>query len=154
MHLRHVKLEDYENRLKMLVTPEKGKASVVKLKQLKEAFKGNHYLTKILEKGQNGERSLDWKLMMTPGLFVQPQSSGGGIIFEDDPELTFKVNELMLLGILYCCATPMKKTKKFYSLLQSGLDSQIAASDKDTEHYLPLLGRICYIEMISLYNNE
>ena len=54
LHLRHVKLEDYENRLKMLVTPEKGKASVVKLKQLKEAFKGNHYLTKILEKGQNG----------------------------------------------------------------------------------------------------
>ena len=47
--LRNVQLEDYEERVKRFVY---GKP-FVKLKQLEEAFKGNEYLEKILQKDEN-----------------------------------------------------------------------------------------------------
>ena len=36
---------------------------------------------------------------------------------EEDPELAFKVDALMLLGILYCRTSPRIRIKKFYSML-------------------------------------
>ena len=49
MLLRNVYLDDYEERIKRFVY---GKP-LVKLKQLEEAFKGNKYLEKIVEKDEN-----------------------------------------------------------------------------------------------------
>ena len=48
---------------------------------------------------------------------------------EEDPELTFKVDELLLLGILYCRSSPRNRIRKFYSVLQTGMDDQISAGD-------------------------
>ena len=89
---------------------------------------------------------------MIPGLFVKTEE--GEEIDEYDPELAFKVEEMMLLGILYCRAQPRKRINKLYSLLQSGLDDQISASDRDIERFVPLMGKICYIAMISFYNED
>ena len=73
---------------------------------------------------------------------------------EEDPELEFKVDALMLLGILHCRTSPRKRIQKFYAMLQPGLDDQISACDTDIERFLPLMGFICYKAVISLYNQE
>ena len=69
---------------------------------------------------------------MTPGLFVlaEDEEEMRDIdSMEEDPELTFKVDELLLLGILYCRASPRNRIRKFYSVLQTGMDDQISAGD-------------------------
>ena len=95
---------------------------------------------------------------MTPGLFVElPEGDVEGRdldSMEEDPELAFKVDALMLLGVLYCRTAPRIRIKKFYSMLQPGLDDQISACDLDIERLLPLMGFICYKAIISQYNQE
>ena len=71
---------------------------------------------------------------------------------EEDPSLTFKVQELMILGILYCKATPRARVKKFYDLLQPGLEDSISAGDYNIEYYILLMANICYTAVISLFN--
>ena len=86
----------------------------VKLKHLREAFKGNEDLEKILE----NKESVDWRMMVLDDVFIlhdedddegrDPES------MEDDPELTFRVPELQLLGLLYCKCEPKIRIRKFY----------------------------------------
>ena len=42
--------------------------------------------------------------------------------FEEDYQLTFRVDELNLLGILYCKCEPDVRTERFYGFLQPGLE--------------------------------
>ena len=71
---------------------------------------------------------------------------------EEDPELTFRVDELNLLGIMYCKCEPEVRAERFYSFLQPGLDEQISCEDRDLEVFVPIMGRICYEAMINCYN--
>ena len=93
----------------------------IMLKQLEEAFNGNPHLEKILQPDETGARCLDWRLLMTPGLFVElpegDEEDRDLDSMEEDPELAFKVDALMLLGILYCRTSPRTRIKKFYSML-------------------------------------
>ena len=92
---------------------------------------------------------------MTPGLFIEGEEEGRDLdSMEEDPELTFRVDHLMLLGILYCKTVPRNRIKKFYVLLQPGMEDTISAGDKEIERFLPLMGFICYKALISLYNQE
>ena len=72
--------------------------------------------------------------------------------FEEDPELTFRVDELFLLGILYCKCEASVRVEKFYSFLQPGLEEQISCEDRDLEVFIPLMGRICFEAMINCFN--
>ena len=73
---------------------------------------------------------------------------------EEDPELTFRVDELNLLGILYCKCEPEIRAERFYSFLQPGLEEQISCQDRDIEVFVPVMGRICYEAIICCYNQE
>ena len=78
----------------------------IKKQQLQVAFKGNQYLEAML----NDKTSLDWRLLMQDNIFVVYQDDDDHYrqeeSFEEDPQLTFRVNELNLLGILYCKCDP------------------------------------------------
>jgi len=73
---------------------------------------------------------------------------------EEDPELTFRVDELNLLGILYCKCEPEVRADRFYSFLQPGLEEQISCEDRDLECFVPVMGRICYEAIINCFNEE
>ena len=73
---------------------------------------------------------------------------------EEDPELTFRVDELNLLGILYCKCEPEIRAERFYSFLQPGLEEQISCQDRDLEVFVPVMGRICYEAVICCFNQE
>ena len=72
--------------------------------------------------------------------------------FEEDEALTFRVDELNLLGILYCKCEPEVRAERFYAFLQPGLDEHISNEDRDLEVFVPLMGRICYEAIINCYN--
>ena len=74
--------------------------------------------------------------------------------FEEDDQLTFRVDELNLLGILYCKCEPQVRAERFYAFLQPGLDDHIACTDRDLEAFIPMMGRICYEALINCYNQE
>ena len=78
----------------------------IKKQQLQVAFKGNQYLEAML----NDKTSLDWRLLMQDNIFVVYQDDDDHYrqeeSFEEDPQLTFRVDELNLLGILYCKCDP------------------------------------------------
>ena len=124
MILRHVHLDEFEMRIKKFVYDK----PLIKLKQMEEAFKGNTNLETII----TDKEGLDWRLLTIPGLFVEASEEDEGReqeSMDEDPELTFKVNELMLLACLYCRSSPRNRIKKFYALLQTGMDAQISAAD-------------------------
>ena len=73
---------------------------------------------------------------------------------EEDPDLTFKVAELHLLGLLYCKCEPKDRVDKFYYFFQIGLEENISCEDKDIAKYIPIMGEICYGAIIELYNQE
>ena len=68
--------------------------------------------------------------------------------------MTFRVDELNLLGILYCKCDPKTRIDRFYSFLQPGLEEQISCEDRDLEVFVPLMGRICYEAIINCFNTE
>ena len=78
----------------------------IKKQQLQVAFSGNQYLEAML----NDKTSLDWRLLMQDNIFVVYQDDDDHYrqeeSFEEDPQLTFRVDELNLLGILYCKCDP------------------------------------------------
>ena len=74
--------------------------------------------------------------------------------FEEDPELTFRVDELNLLGILYCKCEPDVRAERFYAFLQPGLEEQISCEDRDLEVFVPIMGRMCYEAIITCFNQE
>ena len=127
MELRHVHLDEFEMRVKKFVYDK----PLIKLKQMEEAFKGN----KHLETAISDKEGLDWRLLTIPGLFMEPsedvedEEGRDPDSMNEDPELTFRVNELMLLAVLYCRSSPRNRIKKFYALLQCGMDPQISAQD-------------------------
>ena len=72
----------------------------------------------------------------------------------EENELTFRVDELNLLGILYCKCEPAVRAERFYTFLQPGLDENIGCEDRDLEEFMPVMGRICYEAIISCFNEE
>ena len=107
--LRKVHLEDFEGRLKKFVFQSKDSKEdvTVKLKHLRESFKGNQYLEEIL----TNKDSLDWRLLMLHDIFLMVDDMDSDEereieSMEEDPELTFRVAELQLLGLLYCKCEP------------------------------------------------
>ena len=166
LNIRNVHLEDFESRLKQFVykpptkEPEPGVApppledATVKLKQLRAAFRGNQFLEAMLEDKQ----SLDWRLLMVDDIFVVIQDEHDNYreaeSFEEDPELTFRVAELNLLGLLYCKCEQKERVERFYMFLQPGLEDTISCQDRDLEAFVPLMGRICYEALIICFNAE
>jgi hypothetical protein len=63
---------------------------------------------------------------------------------EEDPHLSFKVQNMLLFGILYCQADPLVRIRKFYELAQNGLQENICASDEELSEFIPMMARICY----------
>ena len=94
----------------------------IKKKQLQIAFKGNAYLEAMI----NDKTSLDWRLLMQDNIFIVIQDDEDHLraeeSFEEDPELTFRVDELNLLGLLYCKCEPAERIEKFFTFLQPGLE--------------------------------
>ncbi len=125
LNIRNVHLEEYENRLKQFVfkaqkterTSVPEEICTIKKKQLQIAFKGNEYLEAMI----NDKTSLDWRLLMQDNIFVVIQDDEDHLraeeSFEEDPELTFRVDELSLLGILYCKCEPKVRVEKLYTFL-------------------------------------
>ena len=74
--------------------------------------------------------------------------------FEEDPEMTFRVDELNLLGLMYCKCEPKVRVERFYAFLQPGLEDQISSEDRDLEVFVPLMGRIAYEAIINCFNAE
>ena len=154
--LRNVHLEEYENRLKQFVykvaSNERKSLPVevctIKKKQLKVAFEGNEYLELML----NDKESLDWRVLMYDNIFVyykdEADENRQDESLEEDPELTFRVDELNLLGIMYCKCEPEVRAERFYAFLQPGLEEQISCEDRDLEVFVPTMGRICYEAII------
>ena len=160
MHLRNVHLEEFEDRLKRFVFKVKtdgqkslsSEITTIKKKQLQLAFAGNKHLEAIL----NDKTSLDWRLLMQDNIFVVFTDDSDHFreeeSFEEDDQLTFRVDELNLLGLLYCKCEKTVRAERFYAFLQPGLDDHIACTDRDLEVFVPLMGRICYEAMINCYN--
>lgn len=134
--------------------PTSGEFATIKKKQLQIAFAGNEYLEAMI----NDKKSLDWRLLMQDNIFIVMQDEDDHYraeeSFEDDPELTFRVDELNLLGLLYCKCSMEERVEKFYTFLQPGLEEQISCTDRDLEEFVPLMGRICFEAMINCYNQE
>ena len=74
----------------------------------------------------NDKESLDWRILKLDDLFIhfkdQEDEMRQEESFEEDPELLFNVDNLNLLGILYCKCEPKIRVTKFYELLQPGLE--------------------------------
>ena len=66
--------------------------------------------------------------------------------------MTFRVDELCLLGILYCKCDARTRTEHFYTFLQPGLEEQISCQDRDIETFVPMMGRICFEAIINTFN--
>ena len=64
------------------------------------------------------------------------------------------MDELNLLGLLYCKCEPAVRVERFYAFLQPGLEEQISCEDRDLEVFVPLMGRVCYEAIIGCYNAE
>ena len=118
MLLRNVHLEDYESRLKRFVTrPKDTRADqtiTIKQKHLREAFRGNEYLERMM----NDKDSLDHRLLMLDDIFILLEDEDDMVrdleSMEEDPELKFRVDELLLLGLIYCKSEPEVRVTKFY----------------------------------------
>ena len=152
MLLRNVHLEDFESRLKRFVFKSKdpNEDVTVKLKHLQMAFKGNEYLEDIL----TNKQSLDWRILTHNDIFVIDCDDRELESMEEDPDLTFRVAELQLLGLMYCKCEPKIRVQKFYEFFQPGLEDAISCEDKDIITFIPTMGRICYSAIIELYNQE
>ena len=163
LNIRKVHLEEYENRLKRFVFKTGSKderkslpdeVCTIKKKQLQIAFSGNEHLEAMI----NDKTSLDWRLLMQDNIFVNRPDDDDHYREEEseqeDPELTFRVDELNLLGLMYCKCEPAVRIERFYAFLQPGLEDQIGCADRDLEVFVPLMGRITYEAIISCYNEE
>ena len=118
-------LEEYENRLKQFVykvSADERKSlpdeiCTIKKKQLQVAFRDNQYLEAMI----NDKTSLDWRLLMQDNIFRvfkdDQDYNRHDESVEEDPELTFRVDELNLLGILYCKCEPEIRAERFYAFL-------------------------------------
>ena len=74
----------------------------------------------------NDKTSLDWRLLMQDNIFVANRDDDDNYreeeSVEEDPELTFRVDELNLLGLMYCKCEPAVRIERFYAFLQPGLE--------------------------------
>ena len=126
LNIRNVHLEDFENRLKQFVykTPKGNERksmstefATIKKKQLQIAFAGNKYLEAMI----NDKSSLDWRLLTQDNIFIvldeEEDHFRSDDSLEEDPELTFRVDELNLLGLLYCKCDLAERIERFYTFL-------------------------------------
>ena len=118
--IKHVHIDEWADRVKRFVYKKENtvnKVPYVKLQQLEAAFKGNKYLEMILK----DKESLDWRLLTTDDLFCDLKDENGDIrdadSYEEDPNLEFQVNHLILLGLLYCKGEPELRVERFYQFL-------------------------------------
>merc|ERR1712110_603811 len=86
-----------------------GYIATIKLPQMEASFKGNEYLEGILA----NKRGLDWRLFTRSGIFLvnsDIEEEGRDLdSMDEDPDLTFNVMNLMLLGCLYCRSSPRNR---------------------------------------------
>ena len=117
------------------------------MKHLQEAFKGNENLEKILK----DKESLDWRILTYEDVFIVDGEDRELESMEEDPDLTFRVAELQLLGLLYCKCEPKIRVQKFYEFFQPGLEEAISCEDRDIITFIPTMGKISYSLIIDLY---
>lgn len=93
--LRQVRYLEFEKRVKKLVYNSR----IIKLKQLKESFAGNTNLELIV----NDKDCLDWRLLFDDNFLAGKENEVLDVKdMEDDPNLCFNVQSLLLFGLLYC----------------------------------------------------
>ena len=103
------------------------------------------------------ETSLDWRLLMQENIFKlnsndidnyrRKRAEAAGDVVADGEEvdkIKFRVENLLLLGIMYCKCDRQQRVENFYMHLVPGLGDQISAGDKDLVHAMPMMGRIAY----------
>lgn len=73
---------------------------------------------------------------------------------EGDPENTFFIPYLLLLGILYCAANPTRKAQKFFELCQIDLDPDIKKNDPEFLDLFPKMLEISYDLMLRIYKEK
>jgi len=130
--LSRMALNDYERRLKKLLSKQQG--DEIDPKQLVECF-GDHYAFKDIK----DENSTIYKLMTDK-------------TFHKDSEQTLHVPYLMLLGVLICATNNKNKADKFFELCQIELNPTISHTDGEFVDYFPKLLEIAYDLMVRHHN--
>lgn len=140
--LRNMSLNEYERRLKKLVTPAMN--DMVPVRVIMECFKDHWAFIDIVE-----EESLTRELMFDM-LFLEEMG-------EEEAESTAledrkaSVPMLMLLGLLYCRSNRRQRAEKFYELVEIQLTDSLSAQDPEFRAYVPFLYEISYKLMFRLY---
>ena len=147
--LRNISLNEYERRLKKLVTPKmQDKASV---RMVTECFKDHWAFLDIEE-----ENSLTRELMFDQ-LFLVQEEDGERSDGEEDADISTRqvhIPILMLLGVLYCRSNRLERAEKFYELVEIELTDSLPASDPEFRDYIPYLYEIPYKLMFRLYDRH
>ena len=73
---------------------------------------------------------------------------------EEIDKIKFRVENLLLLGIMYCKCDRLQRVENFYMHLVPGLGDQISAGDKDLVMAMQMMGRISYGALLKCYNEE
>ena len=109
------------------------------------------------------ETSLDWRLLMQENIFklnsndVESAPAAAEDMVSDVQEIDkikFRVENLLLLGIMYCKCDRKERVEAFYLHLVPGLEDQISCGDKDLLHAMQMMGRISYGALLKCYNEE
>ena len=142
MPLRNISLNEYERRLKKLVTPKM--KDMVSVRVVTECFK-DHWA--FLDIGE--EDSLTRELMFDTIFLDQlPEEETEQVALEDRK---CSVPMLMLLGLLYCRSNRQQRAEKFYELVEIDLTEVLAVNDTEFRAYIPFLYEIAYKLMFRLY---
>ena len=140
--LRNISLNEFERRLKKLVTP--AMKDMVSVRVVTECFRDHWAFLDIDEEG-----SLTRELMFDT-IFLEPLGPND----DEDMDINYRkvsVPMLMLMGLLYCRSNRAQRAQKFYELVEIQLTDVLQASDPEFREYIPYLYEISYKLMFRMY---
>ena len=140
--LRNISLNEYERRLKKLVTP--AMQDYVPVRVVEEMFKDHWAFLDIDE-----EETLTRELMFDEIFLDEMDDNEAARTPLKDRKLY--VPHLMLLGLLYCRSNRRERAEKFYELVEIQLTDKLEVSDPEFREYIPYLYEIAYKLMFRLY---
>ena len=73
---------------------------------------------------------------------------------EEVDNIKFRVENLLILGMMYCKCDRKERVEAFFMHLVPGLEDQISCGDKDLEHAFQMMGKISYGAILKTYNEE
>ena len=142
--LRNISLNEFERRLKKLVTPAMKDMTTVRVVQ--ECFKDHWAFLDIEEEG-----SLTRELMFDETFLDEQAAYEEGQPLE---ERRIYVPWLMLLGLLYCRSNKKERAETFYELVEIQLTESLASDDPEFIAYVPIMVEIAFNLMFNLYQSH